>query len=235
MCEHVGWGTTPEFRRESNVYRDMEDDGGPGWTNVSEYRRQQLYAEDVGGFDDGDEDGACCQSDRVAPVESMLEACAVVPGAWNTGRGLGVSCQFLLQKCGTQADLSLFSPLGGGPTSLYTNVSAMYNHPLMTSLASGYDVSVGVIILSWMVQRGIVVIPHSSSPKRLDENIRTVKLTAQEIEKINNMHREIGQLRLIDHVDRLWHDDAVPGKGRTFLGWTPQEIGWVDEKGTWLT
>jgi len=106
---------------------------------------------------------------------------------------------------------------------------------VLTSLASHYDVSISRVILSWLVQRGVIVIPHSSSPARLSENIRTIDLTDKEVDQINGVHREIGQVRLIENISFVWYEDAIPRKGKTIMGWTPQEMGWVDDRGTWLT
>ncbi|KAE8361884.1 NADP-dependent oxidoreductase domain-containing protein [Aspergillus caelatus] len=125
-----------------------------------------------------------------------------------------------------------WGPLAGGPTSHYTNTSSIYESGLLTSLSSRYDRSVGTIILSWLVQRGIVVIPHSSSLSRLTENRRLARLTDGEVQQINSLHEELGKTRLIDSVPQVWME--VPGKGNTVMGWTVQELGWVDDKGECL-
>ncbi|GMG37703.1 unnamed protein product [Aspergillus oryzae] len=114
----------------------------------------------------------------------------------------------------------------------YSDTSSIYESPVLTSLSSRYELSVGTIILSWLVQRGIVVIPHSSSLPRLSENRRLVRLTDLEIQEINSLHEEIGRTRLIDSVPQVWME--VPGKGKTIMGWTVQDIGWVDDKGECL-
>ncbi|KAE8161922.1 NADP-dependent oxidoreductase domain-containing protein [Aspergillus tamarii] len=122
-----------------------------------------------------------------------------------------------------------WGPLAGGPTSHYTDTSSIYESSLFTSLSSRYELSVGTIILSWLVQRGIVVIPHSSSLTRLTENRRLARLTDGEVQQINSLHEELGRTRLIDSVAQVWME--VPEKGNTVMGWTEQELGWVDGKG----
>jgi glycerol 2-dehydrogenase (NADP+) len=75
-----------------------------------------------------------------------------------------------------------------------------------------------------------------SSATRMAENIRMVNtFTDKEMQEINSMHEKIGQRRLIDSVEMVWFDNLIPGKGRTILGWTVQEMGWEDEQGKSLT
>lgn len=66
----------------------------------------------------------------------------------------------------------------------------------------------------------------------MDENLHPVFLTEEEVEQINNMHKQIGQRRLTDSVEFLWGD--APGKGYAIMGWTLQEMGWVDAEGNVL-
>ena len=124
-------------------------------------------------------------------------------------------------------------PLAGGPKSAYFDSSDIYGSSVFTSLASRHDVSIGVIILSWLVQRGVVVIPHTESPVRMAENLRPVRLTDDEITEINDLHQKVGQRRLIEAVEVLWGNTL--GKGKTLMGWTVQDLGWADEDGNWLT
>ncbi|KAL1966988.1 hypothetical protein VTN77DRAFT_3732 [Rasamsonia byssochlamydoides] len=103
-------------------------------------------------------------------------------------------------------------------------------HPLFVDIAKNHNCSTAVVSLSWCVQRGIIVIPRSGSLARIEENIRLVKLTPEEMDTMNQAHRTIRQFRISDHI--LQYD--VPGKGTTLLGWTNQEFGFEDEKGNWL-
>ena len=64
--------------------------------------------------------------------------------------------------------------------------------------------------------------------------MRLLKLSQEDIDAINGIHKDMTQKRLIDGATFVWFDDAIPGKGRTIMGWTVQEIGWEDEKGNWL-
>ncbi|KAK2749988.1 hypothetical protein FQN55_002706 [Onygenales sp. PD_40] len=122
-----------------------------------------------------------------------------------------------------------WGPLCGGPKSLYVDSAALYNHPLLAALSSRYHTSTGGVIISWLVRRGILPIPHSSSPERMVENLRPVPLTDEEVEQMNRLHEEIREKRLIDAAPGVWGE--TEGKGRTLMGFTLQEMGWEDEEG----
>lgn len=106
------------------------------------------------------------------------------------------------------------------------------SNEIFINLSKKYEVSVGVISLSWAVQRGISVIPKSSSITRLEQNIRLVELEDEDMEIMNKAHKDIGRTRLANASDEL---NLVDEKGITnILGWTNSEIGWEDVHGTWL-
>ena len=129
----------------------------------------------------------------------------------------------------------LYRPLAGGPNSHYIDSSRIYKSPTLAALASRYDISIGLLTLSWMAQRHIIAIPHMSSAGRMTENLRTVRLTDEEVDKINNLATADGGKpeRLMDSVPFAWFDNVIPGK-KTLHGWTVQDLGWEDDEGNWL-
>lgn len=125
------------------------------------------------------------------------------------------------------------SPLAGGTSSGYTDTSDIYDDPVLKSLAEKYSISAGTVILSWLVQRGIVVIPHSSSPTRLAQNRQLALLEEEDMQQLNSFHERVGRKLIIESAPVGWVE--VPGKGRCFMGWNVPEIGWRDEEGNCLT
>lgn len=99
-------------------------------------------------------------------------------------------------------------------------------------IAAAHNCSVGVVSLSWAIQRGLAVIPKSRSLHRIESNIRLVTLSASEMEAINNVHQQIGKLRLSTITPGLIYktDDGQD----TILGWSKVDFGWEDESGEWL-
>lgn len=121
----------------------------------------------------------------------------------------------------------LYSTLGGageGANIILTN-------DLFTNIAKAHGCSTGVVSLSWAVQRGITVIPKSGTKSRIEENIKLVTLSDDEMESVNNAHRTIKKRRTADHIAPLWRE--VDGR-RELMGWTAVELGWDDEEGNWL-
>ncbi len=105
------------------------------------------------------------------------------------------------------------------------------SHELFKNIAQAHGCSAGVVSLSWAVQRGTTVIPKSSTASRIDENIRLVTLSEEEMAAINAAQETIGKWRSSDGADGLHIE--LDGK-RTFQGWTYVDFGWEDEEGNWL-
>ncbi|KAI5240345.1 hypothetical protein E4T42_08406 [Aureobasidium subglaciale] len=108
----------------------------------------------------------------------------------------------------------------------------IHTHSLFKSIAERHQCSTGVVSLSWAVQRGVTVIPKSSSKMRIAENIKLVRLTEQEMAQISRASETIMKYRVSDLIKELYVE--VDGK-ETFQGWTLEELGWADKDGKWLT
>lgn len=106
-------------------------------------------------------------------------------------------------------------------------------HALFTNLAQKHKVTSAVLSLSWAVQRGVVVIPMSAKPERIEENIKLITLPPEDMQTMNNAHKTIRKCRLSDDIPGLkFH---VSGKGKVLLGWTKEEFGFEDKEGNWIT
>jgi 2,5-diketo-D-gluconate reductase A len=77
-----------------------------------------------------------------------------------------------------------WSPLGASS-------DALRNDPLITSIADDHEKSPTQVVLRWHVQLGLVVIPRSSHPGRIAENIDVFdfELTKDEMSKISSLDR----------------------------------------------
>lgn len=87
-----------------------------------------------------------------------------------------------------------WGPLGQGRSDLFT-------HPLLTELAAAHGKSVAQVVLRWLLQRDIVVIPKSSRPQRMAENLDVFDFALGE----KDMHRitalDTGASTAFDHRD----------------------------------
>ena len=68
-----------------------------------------------------------------------------------------------------------WGPLGQGRDDLFAN-------PVLTALATAHEKSVAQVVLRWLIQRDVVVIPKSSRPQRMAENLDVFDFTLTEEE-----------------------------------------------------
>lgn len=105
--------------------------------------------------------------------------------------------------------------------------------PLLVEVANYSGCSTATVALSWAVQRGATVVPKSIRISRIEENLRLIRLAQQDTDRINQSYLKFGRMRLADITKGLLRDR--PGGGVTILGWTPEDFGWEDAAGNWLT
>ncbi len=122
----------------------------------------------------------------------------------------------------------VFSTLGSNPNP---TKNPILSDKLFTDIAQAHGCSVGVVSLSWAVQRGITVIPKSSLKSRIEENIRLVTLTEEEMAAIAGAQETIKKDRISNRIGILHFE--MDGRW-TMQGWSYVDYGWEDEAGNWL-
>lgn len=67
----------------------------------------------------------------------------------------------------------------------------LFNDTVISSIAQAHNISSAQVILRWNLQKGVVVIPGSSNPEHIKENLDIFhfELTDQEMEQINALDR----------------------------------------------
>ncbi|MFD0484550.1 aldo/keto reductase [Kineococcus sp. GCM10028916] len=100
--------------------------------------------------------------------------------------------QAVMRERGVQHES--WGPLGQGRDDLFT-------HPVLTDLATAHGKSVAQVVLRWLLQREIVVIPKSSRPERMAENLDVVdfSLTPEEMTRVSAL--DTGASTAFDHRD----------------------------------
>ncbi|KDE07723.1 alcohol dehydrogenase (NADP+) [Microbotryum lychnidis-dioicae p1A1 Lamole] len=100
--------------------------------------------------------------------------------------------------------LEAYSPLGStGAPQLEDEV--------VQAIAKAHNVGPANVLISWQVQRGIVCLPKSVTPKRIEDNFKDIELTPQEMEKLEARSKELGHTRTVD-PSRAWGVDIF-GEG----------------------
>ena len=105
----------------------------------------------------------------------------------------------VLDACGTA--LEAYFPLGHGDEALLT-------HPLVTALAHKYNKTAGQIILRFEVQEGFIVLPKSTNPQHMADNIAIFdfSLTDEDMVRMRSLDTGKGS-----------HDPETPGMGDMLL------------------
>ena len=100
--------------------------------------------------------------------------------------------QQLMRERGVQ--IEFWGPLAEGKNDIYTN-------PTLVAIGDAHGKSVAQVVLRWLVQCEVVVIPKSVRPERMAKNMDVFdfKLTEDEITKISNL--ETGASIALDQRD----------------------------------
>jgi len=87
-----------------------------------------------------------------------------------------------------------WAPFAEGKHDIFTNET-------IKEIADKYNKSNGQVILRWLIQRGIVVIPKSVHKNRMEENINVFdfKLTDDDMNVMNSLDK--GESQFFDHRD----------------------------------
>ena len=87
-----------------------------------------------------------------------------------------------------------FSPLGAPsyvPLGMATAAESVLDHPVVTGIAAAIGRTPAQVVLRWGMQRGTAVIPKTSRPERLRENLAAcdVSLSSEQMQAISSLDR----------------------------------------------
>ncbi len=87
-----------------------------------------------------------------------------------------------------------WGPFAEGKNNLFTD-------PTLTAIAEAHGKSVGQVVLHWLIERGVVVIPKTVRPERMAENLDVFdfELTDEEMASIATLDQ--GKSQFFDHRD----------------------------------
>ncbi|AMD21604.1 HFL252Cp [Eremothecium sinecaudum] len=87
--------------------------------------------------------------------------------------------------------IEAYSPLGstGSPAA---------KEPVIVELAEKYGVAPAQVLISWVISRGMVVLPKSQKEERVIANFKVFQLEKSDIERINEVHKKSGTKRFVD-------------------------------------
>ncbi|PTT63099.1 aldo/keto reductase [Arthrobacter sp. HMWF013] len=100
--------------------------------------------------------------------------------------------QRIMQEHGVQ--IMSWAPFARGKNDLFT-------HPVLASIAGAHGKSVAQVVLRWLNQRGVVVIPKSANPERITQNIQVFDFSLTDGEMARIARLDAGTSLFFDHRD----------------------------------
>ncbi|WP_151736993.1 aldo/keto reductase ['Paenibacillus yunnanensis' Narsing Rao et al. 2020] len=96
-----------------------------------------------------------------------------------------------MKKYGVQ--IESWGPFAQGGKNIFMN-------PALLEIAEAHGKSVGQVVLRWHIQRGVIVIPKSTNPKHMKQNLDVFdfELTKEDMGKIAEL--DLGRSELIDYL-----------------------------------
>jgi hypothetical protein len=67
--------------------------------------------------------------------------------------------------------------------------------PIIQELAQKHSIEPGNVLLSYLNNRGIVVLPKSVTPSRIEKNLKVVDLGEEDVERLNRFAKDSGKLK----------------------------------------
>ncbi|KAJ2852680.1 hypothetical protein IWW36_000037 [Coemansia brasiliensis] len=112
----------------------------------------------------------------------------------------------LVKYCQQQGIVvTAYCPLGGGAINVM-------NDDFIKRIADAHSCTPAQVSLSWLLARGIVVIPKSNHEVRLKQNLHTVTLTSDEVRMIGQIkarERKVDPSRDIKELKWIFHEDEA--------------------------
>lgn len=80
----------------------------------------------------------------------------------------------------------------------------IFSHPVLSEIGAAYGKSVAQVILRWLIQRDVVVIPKSVRPERMAENIDVFDFELSDDDMVRIAQLDTGATLFFNHDDPKW-------------------------------
>jgi D-xylose reductase len=131
----------------------------------------------------------------VALIRDLLAVTRIRPAVLQVELHPFLTQEKLLRFCRESAiAVTAFSPLGAPsyvPLGMATAAESVLDHPVVKGIATATGCTPAQVVLRWGMQRGTAVIPKTSRPERLRENLAVcdVALSAEQMQAISALDR----------------------------------------------
>lgn len=103
--------------------------------------------------------------------------------------------QELMREHGVQ--IESWGPFAEGQNNIFS-------HPVLGEIGTAHGKSVAQVVLRWLIQRGVIVIPKSVRPERMRENIDVFDFELSDDEMARIPAMDAGTTLFFDHADPEW-------------------------------
>lgn len=141
----------------------------------------------------------------VKQIEKIRQNCTIQPAVLQIEYHVYLQQPQLIDYCkSANIAVTAYSPLGSKGVGSINKMAGverelpdLFEVPEVKQIARNHNKSAAQVLLRWIVQKGISVIPKSTNTKRMRENkeIFDFNLTAEEIEQLNNLDANV---RVVD-------------------------------------
>lgn len=122
-------------------------------------------------------------------LEDLLSKCSIPPAVNQVEINNAFPQEELLAYCKSKNILlTAYSPLGN--PGYRKSVRATLEDPVILDIAKKYNKTPGQVVLNWGVNRGYAVIPKSTTPSRIQQNLVYFKMDESDVEAITALGRE---------------------------------------------
>jgi D-xylose reductase len=131
----------------------------------------------------------------ISLIRDLLSQCKIRPSVLQVESHPYLVQPKLLRYCQMESiAYTAFSPLGAPSyvsIGMATENESVLTHPVVQNIASAHAKTAAQVVLRWGVQRGTAVIPKTSKPERLVENlcIGDFQLSESEMQSISSLDR----------------------------------------------
>jgi D-xylose reductase len=132
---------------------------------------------------------------NISLIRDLLAQCSIRPGVLQVESHPYLTQSKLLRYCQQESiAFTAFSPLGAPsyiPIGMAKESDSVLEIPSVREIASRHGKTPAQVVLRWGIQRGTAVIPKSSRPSRLQENldIANFQLSEEEMSTIASLDR----------------------------------------------
>ncbi|RPA86308.1 aldehyde reductase 1 [Ascobolus immersus RN42] len=111
--------------------------------------------------------------------------------------------------------LTAYSPLGSQSQICKPDAPQLRDDPKLAEISKKTGYTFAQLAISWAVKRGTSLVPKSTKPERIEDNLKVVELSEEDFEAIDTIVEKHPELKTCytDWFDKTWNTHAVLGYG----------------------